>query len=206
MILFPTTVWTHIDHAGARDERALESFAARYRPVVLSFIRSRGYPSALAEDLCHETFLRVLRGDVLAKADRTRGRFRSLLLTITMRTLHDHHRKRRETPVADPEPPASADEPVFDHAWAWHVAERGLEALRDSGSPYYATLVDRLAGRPVDRKKLWIARRKLATFIRREIALTCRSPAEFEREVEYLGQYLRPAAGDETKEVRQSGP
>ena len=33
---------------------------------------------------------------------------------------------------------------AFDHEWAWHLAERGLEAMRESGSPYYQILVDHL--------------------------------------------------------------
>jgi hypothetical protein len=50
-----------------------------------------------------------------------------------------------------------------------------------------------LSGQRPERNKLWIARRKLVALVRREIALTCRSSAEFEEEVALLARYLRPA-------------
>lgn len=49
-----------------------------------------------------------------------------------------------------------------------------------------------LDGDKQDRNKLWIARRNLVTLIRREVALTCRSREEVEREVAVLTPYLRP--------------
>jgi RNA polymerase sigma factor (sigma-70 family) len=192
--MFPTTVWTRIGQAGAHDEAALEEFAERYRPVVLGFIRSRGPRDALADDLCQEVFLKVLHGDVLARADRNRGRFRSLLLTITMHVLHDHFRKRRDVPAAELEP--ARRDPEFDHAWALNLAERAMDTLREQGSPYYDVLRDHLHGQPQARNRLWIARRKLGALIRREVAMTCADPRDAEEELAYLSQFLRPAAKD----------
>ncbi len=135
--------------------------------------------------------MRVLQGGVLAKADRTRGRFRSLLLSVTMHVIQDHRRKRREAPAANVEPPAASD-PEFDRAWAWHLTERALGHLREQDSPYHAVLQEHLEGRPQDRQRLWIARRKLSALIRREVAFTCATRAEFEAEMAYLARYLRP--------------
>lgn len=189
--MFPTTVWTRIHQAGAWDQAALEEFAQRYRPAVLEFIESRGFHTANAEDLCQDVFLRILRGGVLAKADSTRGRFRSLLLAVTTHVIQDHLRKRREIPVQDLEPPAH--EPDFDQTWAWHLAQRALERLCDDDSPYYNVLVEHLLGEKQDRNKLWIARRKLAAMIRQEVALTCATRADCEDELAYLSRYLQPA-------------
>ncbi len=47
-----------------------------------------------------------------------------------------------------------------------------------------------LAGESQNRNKLWIARNKLIALIRHEIALTCRSPEEFEEEAAYLSTFL----------------
>ncbi len=189
--MFPTTVWTTIRQAGDQCPEALDDFAQRYRRPVLEFIQRRGVGRDVAEDLCQDVFVRVLQGGVLAKADRTRGRFRSLLLSVTMHVIQDHRRKRREAPAADVEPLAASD-PEFDRAWAWHLTERALGHLREQDSPYHAVLQEHLEGRPQDRQRLWIARRKLSALIRREVAFTCATRAEFEAEMAYLARYLRP--------------
>ncbi len=189
--MFPTTVWTRIHQAATWDQAALQEFAQRYRPAVLEFIESRGFHTDNADDLCQDVFLRILRGGVLAKADSTRGRFRSLLLAVTTHVIQDHLRKQREIPVQDLEPPAR--QPDFDQTWAWHLAQRALERLRDHDSPYYTVLAEHLSGEKQDRNKLWIARRKLAAMIRQEVALTCATRADFEDELAYLSRYLQPA-------------
>lgn len=185
--MFPTTVWTVIRDAGGRDPAALERFAGDYRAPVLSYIRGRGLPDA--EDLCQDVFVRVFSGDVLAKADEARGRFRGLLLTVVRRVIQDSLRRRRpDTPVENLEP--AARDPDFDRAWVLHLTERALERLRERESPYYAVLKGHLAGEAQNRNKLWIARNKLAALIRHEIALTCRSHEEFEEEAAYLSTFL----------------
>ncbi len=197
---FPTTLWTTIRRAGEADPGALERFALRYRAPVLEYLRRRGYRQHDAEDICQDVFVRVLRQGVLQKADRERGRFRSLLLTITLRTLQDRARKRSEQPDSglvdalshDRSGPVRDDE--FDETWALSLAERAMTLLRQQGSTYYPVLVDHLSGTKVDRNKLWIARSKLINLIRREVALTCATPEDLEDELLHLSSYLRPKA------------
>jgi RNA polymerase sigma factor (sigma-70 family) len=189
--VFPTTIWTTIHQAGAQDTVALADVAQRYRQPVLEFIRRRGFQAPDAEDLCHDVFLRVLKGGVLAKADRDRGRFRSLLLSVTVHVIQDRLRKRRETPVEGLEPPQR--ETDFDEGWALHLTERAIQRLQEQGSPYYDVLEGHLAGQRQDRNKLWIARKKLAALIRQEVAHTCATRADYEAELAYLSQYLRPS-------------
>lgn len=194
--MFPTTVWTTIRDAGGSDPAALEDFARSYRRPVLDAIRRRGFTGEDAEDLCQEVFLRVLQGGVLAKADRERGRFRSLLLAVTHRSILDRLRRQRPE-SALPEDAGAADdgtaEAEFDRDWVWHLTTRALERLRASGSPYHAVLERHLAGEPQDRNKLWIARGKLAGLVRGEISATCASPDDYERELAHLAPYLGPA-------------
>jgi RNA polymerase sigma factor (sigma-70 family) len=198
--VFPTTIWTTIRQAGALDSSALADVAERYRQPVLEFIGRRGFQGADAEDLCQDVFLRVLKGGVLAKADRDRGRFRSLLLSVTVHVIQDRLRKRREVPVEDPEPPQRQRE--FDAGWALHLTQRALERLQAQGSPYYDVLEGHLAGRRQDRNRLWLARKKLAGLMRQEVAYTCATRADYEAELAYLAQYLRP----EDRVRQQPGP
>jgi hypothetical protein len=188
--VFPTTIWTSIERAGASDPAALEAFAREYRAPVLAAIQKRGFAGGDAEDLCQEVFLRILSGDVLARADATKGRFRSLVLAVTMHVIQHRLAKRKEIVTDDLEP--LDRDPDFDRAWVLHLAERAMRRLREASSPYFDVLQGHLAGDAQDRNKLWIARNKLQSLIRDEVARTCSSPGEIEGELEYLRRYLRP--------------
>lgn len=193
--MFPTTVWTVIRQAGEADDAALEHFAREYRSPVLAFLRQRGYGEGDAEDLCQDVFLRVLRGGVLSKADRGRGRFRSLLLSVARHAALDRERKQRE--FAEPEleeqlVDEDATDPEFDREWVLLLSQRALARLEAEGSPYHAVLRGHLDGVSQDRNKLWIARKKLRELLKHEVALTCDSPTAIEAELEYLSQYLAP--------------
>jgi FAD/FMN-containing dehydrogenase len=190
-VAFPTTIWATIEQAGDRETAALESFGARYRPAVLGYLHGRGFREPLAEDLCQMVFVRVLAGDVLARADPERGRFRSLLLTVTKRVVQDHLRRRPPEPSRADLDPAGADA-AFDHEWTVALAARALEELRRQGSPYYDVLAGHLTGQPQDRNRLWNARCRLAELIRREVAFSCATREQFEEELAYLAPYLRP--------------
>jgi DNA-directed RNA polymerase specialized sigma24 family protein len=192
--MFETTIWTVIRKAGHRDPASLEEFAARYRPAVLAFIRRKGFTETDADDLCQDVFVRILSGGVLAKADAAKGRFRSLVLAVTIHVLQDRWRKKPDLPRA---PEAVDHDPEFDRAWVVHLAERAMNRME---SPYGEVLRAHVAGDSQDRNKVWIARRRLVALIREEIAFTCASREEFEQEIAALGIYLRPE-----KFVRQNG-
>jgi hypothetical protein len=183
--VFPTTIWDVVQSAGTSDPDALELFAREYRAPVIAFIQRRGVAADVSEDLCHDVFVRVLTGGVLAKADAGRGTFRSLLCTVAVRVVQDWRRKQRDLPRADRDPAAPA--PDFNRAWAVHLTERALRVLKRDNPRAYTVVRDHLNGHKQDRNKLWIARRKL-------IALTCRSRDEVEREMAVLGPYLRPSS------------
>lgn len=188
--MFPNTIWDVVRAAGGRDSDALNQIARDYRAPVLAFIRSRGIDQELAEDLCHDVFVRLLAGNVLSKADPARGRFRSLLSTVTVRVIQDWRRRQREVPAADLDPAVPV--PDFDRSWALHLTERALGRLREESPGSYEILSRHVAGEKPDRNKLWITRRKLVSLIRREVAVTCRSTREFEQEIASLAPYLRP--------------
>jgi RNA polymerase sigma factor (sigma-70 family) len=197
--MFQTTIWTTIRDAGARDPAALERLAVRYRPAILRFVRGRGFAPDDAEDVCQDVFVRLLSGGVLERVDAQKGKFRSLLLAVTTHVIADRRRRRRESEPLVDEPPAPEREPEFDRAWALHLAETAMAQLREMGSPYFDALRDHLDGKAVDRNKIWIARGKLVSLIRREIAFTCASHEEFLEEAGYLSAFLRPNSPDSSR-------
>jgi DNA-directed RNA polymerase specialized sigma24 family protein len=188
--VFQTTVWDVVHLAGARDPDALRRIGEDYRAPILDFIRSRGVAREQAEDLCHDVFVRLLTGEVLTKADAHKGRFRALLCTVTIRVMQDWSRRRRDFPFADLDP--VAPEAGFDRLWVLHLVERAFRQLKATSPRSYDVLRSHLREQAPDRNKLWIARRKLASLIRREIVITCRSSEEAEAEIAWLSPYLRP--------------
>jgi RNA polymerase sigma factor (sigma-70 family) len=192
--VFHTTVWEVVQAAGADDPEAIGRIAEEYRAPILAFIRSRGVNGAHAEDLCQDVFVRLLAGGVLGKADAAKGRFRTLLCTVTIRVIQDWSRRHREVPSSDLDP--AAPTPAFDRLWVLHLVERAFKQLKATSPRSYEVLKSHLRDQGPDRNKLWIARGKLAALLRREIALTCRSPEEVEAELACLSPYLRPSKKD----------
>jgi len=131
----------------APDARAaLEALCRSYRPPVLAYVRSRGYPPEAAEDLVQGFFERFLDHAWHATAERERGRFRAYLLTMLKRYLSSseieaHARKRggdvrieslEETHAAgnDEETP----ERTFERVWAITVLTHALARLREEAT------------------------------------------------------------------------
>jgi len=88
--LFRTTHWTEIFTARSGDEprkkAALDELLTRYWKPVYCYLRRKGYDSHTAKDLTQGFFYKVvLGGDIVGKADRARGRFRTFLLTVLER-------------------------------------------------------------------------------------------------------------------------
>jgi len=156
---FVTTRWSIIlSGANSEGEERQTQFALAelcriyWRPVFFFIIR-RGYSREDAEDLTQDFFARILKGDWLQRADRNRGRFRSLLLKSVQNFLNDtadrtHARKRGGHVTFVSWDPWMAESPpeltlsrealsswpaerVFDAGWAATVVERALRRLRE---------------------------------------------------------------------------
>jgi DNA-directed RNA polymerase specialized sigma24 family protein len=98
---FSTTRWSLIISGAKLDtgERAAQKAFAElchtyWRPIFF-FACRRGFPIEEAQDLTQDFFTMMLRENWLQHADRTRGRFRSLLLRSLERFLHDARDKAR---------------------------------------------------------------------------------------------------------------
>lgn len=82
---FETTQWSLVLAAGQGGSEAAEAALARlcslYWYPVFAFVRRQGYPAEAAKDLTQGFFARLIEKGDLGAADRSRGRFRSFLLT-----------------------------------------------------------------------------------------------------------------------------
>jgi RNA polymerase sigma factor (sigma-70 family) len=82
---FVTTHWSAVLTAAHPDSthvgQALAELCETYWYPLYAYVRRRGYAPADAQDLTQEFFARLLAGNWLDQADRTRGRFRSFLLS-----------------------------------------------------------------------------------------------------------------------------
>jgi DNA-directed RNA polymerase specialized sigma24 family protein len=79
---FPTTHWSWVAAAGEPEGReALGGLCSAYWSPVYGFIRRKGHSPDEALDLTQEYFARLLEKGTVAAAERSRGRFRTFLLT-----------------------------------------------------------------------------------------------------------------------------
>jgi RNA polymerase sigma-70 factor (ECF subfamily) len=141
---------------GSEEQKARDALAelcrTYWRPV-FSFVCKRGYSTQDAQDLTQDFFMTILKENWLHHADRSRGRFRSLLLKSLQNFLvnaaekaHAHKRGggaefiswddwMAEAP-SQLSLPAQAlkalpPERLFDLAWATTVVEQALQRLRE---------------------------------------------------------------------------
>jgi len=156
---FVTTRWSVIlscaDAGGdeQKTRKALAELGKIYWRPVFAFICRQGYSVPDAQDLTQDFFVMVLKGRLLQHADRTRGRFRSIVLKALKDFLNDaaekrHARKRggdvqfvswdewmAEAPsrlwIPTKESESWSPERVFDVRWAATVVERALRRLGD---------------------------------------------------------------------------
>jgi RNA polymerase sigma factor (sigma-70 family) len=156
---FVTTRWSVVlscaDSEGDEEkaQAALAELCKIYWRPVFAFICRQGHSVPDAQDLTQDFFAMVLKGRLLQRADRSRGRFRSLVLKALQDFLHDavdkrHARKRggdvqfiswddwmAEAPshLSIPEQQTEnwSPERIFDVRWAATVVERALRRLGD---------------------------------------------------------------------------
>lgn len=146
---FCTTRWTRVCLAKADSEdgrRALGELCEAYYEPVLAFLKCELREVDAAREVTHEFFARVLAGDAITKAERTRGRFRSYLLGAVKHFLSHHRegalRQKRgggvervsldDDEAGAPSVPDARLSPdaAFDQQWALTVLARALAALR----------------------------------------------------------------------------
>ena len=149
---FATTHWSVVLAAGrgdgTRSQEALDKLCQTYWYPLYAFVRRQGYGPEDAQDLTQGFFAHLLEHHALAKADQTKGKFRTFLLA-SLRHFLANERDRARTQkrgggsvliALDPAVAesrfgleaaleASADK-LFERNWALALMEGGLERLR----------------------------------------------------------------------------
>jgi RNA polymerase sigma-70 factor (ECF subfamily) len=147
---FQTTHWTAIEKVGSNDDidnevLLADLFRAYWKPVYC-YLRHRGCGSEEAKDLTQGFFHEVVLGrELIQRADRTKGRFRTLLLRALDRYLISMHRKetaRKRIPqdrlisledstfhdLPEAAGNLNSDE-VFHYTWVCELLDRMIEEV-----------------------------------------------------------------------------
>lgn len=212
-------MWTVIGQAKTGSRDALESLLSRYRTPLLAYLRHRGLSDHDAEDLVQEVFIQICADGFLAKADRAKGKFRTLLLRVTQHLMSSEFRKQYsqkrgsgKRALSIEEIPEGADPEVednqFNELWTKNLLRLALEKLQRETArlkvPYHQVLLLRyLEGRSpseiartigckthdVD-NYLYHGKQRLRRHLAEIAREYCSSEQEHEGEVEMLRRYL----------------
>lgn len=150
--VFTETRWSQVVLAAEKDSEgsrlALERLCQTYWGPIYGFLRRKGKRPHDAEDLTQDFFLRLLKSDAIAGADRMKGRFRTFLLGALSHFLIDETRKQTaqkrgggnllagvefseaEERYREVPDPGWTPEQVYDQQWAATLLSRGFEGLR----------------------------------------------------------------------------
>ncbi len=137
---FPSSIWTRIIQFKKDPEQVKDQIVRRYQRPVYEFVRAQGLAHEDAEDLVQEVFARIARDEFLEKADRRKGRFRSLLLAVTRHVIASFRRyelaaqrdRRKEVPIEDLEIPGEVPpDGHFDRLWVKNLIQGAMERLKD---------------------------------------------------------------------------
>lgn len=127
---------------------ALEELCRAYWYPLYAYVRRRGHAPADAEDLTQAFFARVLERNWVGDADRTRGRFRTFLLSAMNHFLADEWDKARaqkrgggaahlpldmvsaETRYGGEPAHHITPDQIFDRQWALTLLDTVLQQLR----------------------------------------------------------------------------
>jgi RNA polymerase sigma-70 factor (ECF subfamily) len=150
---FDTTHWSEIARARTLDDAhrraVLDDLIRRYWKPVYCYLRRKGHGNERAKDLTQGFFHEiVVARDLVERAERAKGRFRTFLLTALDHYVRNVHRaetakKRRPAdglvslerlgPGNVPEPSRSATpEEAFHQAWASALLDGVLDEVREA--------------------------------------------------------------------------
>lgn len=142
--LFPTTHWSAVHEAGSSNEHTADEAMGRllnqYLPALKAYLTHWGRCRLDAVDDLLQGFVtdRIIHGQLIAKADPGRGKFRTLLLTA-LRNYVSNERRRRQPATSQgdmgefAESRFSREDPTtfYDIAWARQIIAGTLERMQE---------------------------------------------------------------------------
>lgn len=166
---FATTQWSLVlcagDRSGGAAREALSRLCSMYWYPVFSFVRRRGHSPDEAQDLTQGFFTRLIEKGDIADADRSRGKFRTFLLSACEHFLANERDRSRaqkrgagvthlSIDLAAAEERyqralshAETPERLFDRQWSLTLLGSVLDELRrEYAGAGNERLFDRLAG------------------------------------------------------------
>ena len=171
---FPTTDWTGMFTVRTGDDEsrlsALKALLERYWTPVYSFLRCKGYTDEDAEDITQDFLCEVvLKRSLAEKARKSKGRFRTFLLTAltryetSLRRAKGAKRRTAETRTIPLEFVNGQDVPglahhltpskAYDYAWACAVLDQVLGEVaakcRETGNAVHWELFRARVLRPI---------------------------------------------------------
>lgn len=143
----------------AGDNVSWQAFFEAYWRLIYNVARKSGLDDPDAQDVVQETVIAVARRMPDFRYDPAKGSFKSWLLLITRRRIHDHLRRRyRSLPAApsQPEDPANPAEelpsPVlppddqidkaWEQEWQRHFLQTALARVRQRANPKHYQVFD----------------------------------------------------------------
>ncbi len=118
---FPTTHWSLVLAAGEisseKARAALAQLCSSYWYPVFAFVRRKGHSIDDAQDLTQSFFARLIEKGDIADANRTRGRFRTFLLTACQHFLANEYDRTRAAKRGGGNLPVSIDAVVAEERY-----------------------------------------------------------------------------------------
>jgi DNA-directed RNA polymerase specialized sigma24 family protein len=148
---FQTTCWTEMLEARTLDEarrrERVDELLKKYWKPVYCYLRRKGHSNDFAKDMTQDFFYEVVLGrELIQRADKTKGRFRTFLLTALDRYASDiYHKetakkrlaKSQQIPLETADPttltgtkPDLRPDQVFHHMWASQVLNQVLDSMK----------------------------------------------------------------------------
>ena len=142
-----STMWTTLRDAHGGDAAAAHAaqrlLIERYGPPARRYLLKLTGSEERADELFQDFALRLVRGD-FHNVDPQRGRFRSYLKTVLVRTVAKRSPKSLNVnyDLSDLDAPSdeAAWDEAFDEPWKQHLLQRTWAALRDARAVYETAL------------------------------------------------------------------
>lgn len=160
---FRTTMWTVVERARAGDRTAFDDLVREYLLPVTKYLQHHGFDGHDAEDLAQDIFLRIYEKGVLTRVEASRGRFRSLLMAVSLNVAKESLRNRHAQKRGGDRPSLSLDHAMaedvettfaqaltapedddFNRLWTWNLLGLAFRKLREEcderRTPHYRLL------------------------------------------------------------------